>query len=93
MSKQTTEVRSYAEALAAVDGQTVKLDGIRGVIRVDVSGGYTRVWHEPDAAGKRTEAYRKVRAELRDDWSTDLSWSERLVDVMTDCGIVFVPRS
>jgi|CXWL01.1.fsa_nt_gi hypothetical protein len=30
----------------------------------------------PTARGRRTEAYQKIRQELRDDWSTDLTESD-----------------
>ena len=57
-------------------------DGIEGRIEVheiDAVYPYAHraryVSFQPTARGKRTEAYRRVRRELRDDWSTDLKQS------------------
>jgi hypothetical protein len=39
---------------------------------------YLKVWAEPTKKGRNTEAYRKIKADLGDDWSTDItdSWYE-----------------
>lgn len=44
--------------------------------------------HVPDEVGKQSEEYQKTRAELGDDWATDLTESEtfRYVDIATELG-------
>jgi hypothetical protein len=91
-----TQVASWDEALDAIVGREVVLDGVHGTIEVEhvYSGSGaridTRVHHEPNVRGKRSEAYQRTKALLRDDWSMDLSWSDRLVDLMIELGIEFV---
>lgn len=80
--KKKVEVSSWDEALDVIDGKRHTLDGIEGVIRVDRSRQFdTRVDHHPTAKGKKTAAYLKIKRQLGDDWSTDLSSSERLADI------------
>lgn len=80
--KKKVEVSSWDEALDVIDGKRYTLDGIEGVIHVDRSRRFdTRVDHHPTAKGKKTEAYLKIKRQLGDDWSTDLSSSERLADI------------
>lgn len=80
--KKKVKVSSWNEALEVIDGKRYTLDGIEGVIRVDRSRRfYTRVNHDPTAKGKKTAAYLKIKKQLGDDWSTDLSDSERLADI------------
>jgi hypothetical protein len=78
---------------APIAVERVTLDGVSGTIKVSYPyRQYPReahVSHEPDARGKRSEAYLETKRELRDDWSTDLTHSERLVDIMTKLGVVF----
>jgi hypothetical protein len=46
-----------------------------------------RLWHTPDAAGRDTEEYRKLRRQLGDDWSTDLTDSiERFCAIALELG-------
>lgn len=87
----TTQTKmTYAQALEFINGKAYKLDGVHGHIVVDTSvPHHTKVEHVPSKAGKRSEAYQAVRRQLRDDYVTDLSWSERLADIMVALGVVF----
>jgi len=65
------------------DGRLVTLDGIRRKLRVrsynaiyPVARRVISVHAEPFGAGKRNEAYLRVRRELGDDWSTDVLSSD-----------------
>lgn len=75
---------------AALDGKIVRLDGIRGklqdrTVRKNMIGGgevvYRSLLHTADTVGKRHTEYAKCKRELKDDWSTELAESERLVDL------------
>lgn len=85
----TTTVTTYQEALDAMDGRTYTLDGIHGTIKVSRFNGRTSIYHHPSARGMKTEAYRETKHKLGDDWSTDLSQSERFGDIAHDLGIRF----
>lgn len=85
----TTTVTDWSQALDAIDGRTYTLDGVHGTIKVDRRDPLrTHVSHEPSAKGKRSAPYLATKARLRDDWSTDLSWSERLADIASALGVV-----
>jgi len=73
-----------AHIYEAIDGQPYTLDGIAGTIRVEGESPYTRVTHYKSDAGRRTEAYQATKRMLRDDWDTDLTYSERLVSIFYD---------
>ncbi|MHA2135988.1 MAG: hypothetical protein ACW99J_19180 [Candidatus Thorarchaeota archaeon] len=69
----------YGETWERHDGKLVTLDGLCCKIRVSsymarypVEQRVISVHAEPTRAAKRSEAYRRVRRELRDDWSTDI---------------------
>ena len=73
----------YAETWEQHDGRVVTVDGLRCKLRVTTFTQrypYERrmidVSAEPTRAAKRTEAYLRVRRELRDDWSTDVLESD-----------------
>lgn len=72
---------SWKHVLREIDGREYILDGIHGTIQVDLHPYNTRVMHEPSKLGKETEAYQATRRVLRDEWSTDLSQSERVVTI------------
>jgi hypothetical protein len=79
---------STAKLFRALDGRHYTLDGISGVLSYETSVAsfpYAHVdhsfHHRPDAKGRRSEEYLKVRRILRDDWSTDLTNSERLGEI------------
>lgn len=89
MPRQTYTVSTIDQARETINGMPYTLDGIHGRIKVETWGGRTTISHEPSPQGKRTDAYQKMRAQLRDDWSTDLTWSERLGSIMYELGIRF----
>lgn len=90
-------VHNYDDFLAALDGKTCTLDGVHGHIRVErrkrgsyYGGGVeTHITHEPSARGKRSEAYRKLRREMGDDWSTDLTNVENIDEIARKCGVEY----
>jgi hypothetical protein len=77
-----------AKLFRALDGRHYTLDGISGVLSYET---FIAVYpykhvdhsfhHTADAKGRRSEEYLKVRKILRDDWSTDLTNSERLGEI------------
>lgn len=82
---QKVGVSSWDEALDAIDGKEYTLDGVHGRFKVDRSRAHdTRVTHEPSARGRRSEAYLETKRELRDDWSSDLTNTERLADIASE---------
>lgn len=79
---------AWQQALDHIDGREYVLDGIHGVIKVDQSRAFeTRIWHEPSDEGRNTRAYRDMKRQLGDHWSSDLSQSERLADIMMALGV------
>jgi hypothetical protein len=71
------------------DGRLVTVEGLRCKLRVSTYDAIYPYVHKvldvsavPTVAAKRTVAYRTVRAELRDDWSTDVLQSD--VSVQSD---------
>lgn len=80
---------------AALDGMTVKLDGVSGKLAdrtcrkpfADGSGRfavYRSLVHEPDAQGRRHPDYVATKRTLGDDHYTELADSERLVDLASE---------
>lgn len=65
----------------AIDGRTFTLDGVSGTLRVYRTPHARRITHEANARGKRSRAYRETKAKLRDDYDTELTWSERIVTI------------
>ena len=88
----TTIQAAENPVFAFLNGKAFTLDGVHGTFKhscyVDRHGlTVNRLDHNPSAAGKRSEAYRKVRQQLRDDWSTDLTDSiETYCKIATDLG-------
>jgi hypothetical protein len=84
-------VKTWDEALDAIDGRRYKLDGVWGEFRleIDARGYCRRVTHEATREGKASETYRETRRKLGDDWVSDLTWSERLPAIMDELGIKF----
>lgn len=78
---------SFQEALEWCNGQTVTHEGISGRIELRGERPYQKVYHNPDAEGKRTRAYADMREQLRDDWSTDLTDSDLLCEHMATLGV------
>ena len=73
----------YAETWEKHDGALVTVDGLRCKIRVSSHNAIYPYPHRvidvsavPTRAAKRTEAYLRVRRDLRDDWSTDVLASD-----------------
>lgn len=90
-------VHNYDDFLAAINGKSCTLHGVHGHIKVErrkrgsyYGGGYeTKIYHEPSARGKRSEAYRKLRHEMGDDWSTDLTQVEDIAEIGRKCGVEY----
>jgi hypothetical protein len=74
---------------AFIDGKRVILDGIEGTLQVLGSRPYRRFYHQPTAKGRTTEVYRLLKQKFRDDWSSDLTNSDRLVEIMSKLGVNF----
>lgn len=71
-----------------LDGRKCTLDGVHGtLVREIVSVRYPterteyRLWHRASAKGRKSPAYLAIKARLRDDWDTDLTWSDRLSEI------------
>lgn len=78
----------------ALDGRHYTLDGVSGVLRhKTISARYPyphvdhTLSHMADAKGKRSPKYIELRDKLRDDWSTDLTNSDRLIDIAMRLGV------
>lgn len=78
----------------ALDGRHYTLDGISGVIKHEtISARYPyahvdhTLSHRADAKGMRSPKYIELRRKLHDDWSTDLTNSDRLVDIAKRLGV------
>ncbi len=78
---------SFQQALEWCNGRTVVHGGISGVIELRGERPYQKVYHVPDAKGKRTKAYADMRDKLRDDWSTDLTEADALCEHMAALGV------
>jgi hypothetical protein len=80
---------------AFLDGKSYKLDGVHGhfqhqtyVDRFDLL--VQRLYHIPSPHGKRSKAYLAYKAELRDDWSSDLSDNiERYCAIALELGYTY----
>jgi len=79
--------------LQFLDGKVYVLDGVSGVFRHRVSHArfpyeheVEQLFHEPDAAGRRTETYQRIKRMLGDDHDTDMTNSERVVDIALELG-------
>jgi len=81
MSRLKQIVHSWDEACDAVDGKTVTVDGIEGKIKIDHRPNDLRFLVIPTARGRQTEAYKKDRRYLHDDWDFDLTASDRAVEL------------
>ncbi len=79
---------TWQKALDHINGQAYVLDGIDGVIKVDYTRKHdTRISHEATKRGRATQAYQETKRQLGDDWSSDLTNSERVVDIMIELGV------
>lgn len=86
----------FDDVLEFMDGKSYVLDGISGVFKYSkrnlLSGDFGTVSlryelvHEADEIGRQNDAYRQVRRMLGDDYVTDMTWSERLVDIAVELG-------
>jgi hypothetical protein len=87
MASKKVVVRSWDEALDVLDGKKLVLDGVDGVLRVrrrrDQYGPVLTgvLMHVPSAKGKQSAKYLETKRQLRDDWDTDLTGSERAADI------------
>lgn len=61
-------------AHAWIDGRRWKLDGVAGTLHVVRVNGLTEVEHRASKAGRQTKAYRDMRAQLGDDYTTTLGF-------------------
>ena len=85
---------SYPDFWDFLDDRTYTLDGVHGKFKISSNRAiypYPHVsfslYHEPSAKGKRSKAYKDEKRMLGDDWSTDLSDSERATDIALKLGI------
>lgn len=76
-----------------LDGKEYVLAGVSGVFRHRVSRALypyehtvEQLFHEPDAAGRQTETYQRIKRELGDDHDTDMTNSERVVEIAIELG-------
>lgn len=67
-----------------LDGKPYVLSGVSGVFRHDTANGH--LLHIPDAIGRDSQIYRDLRRRLGDAWETDMTWSERTVDIALELG-------
>jgi hypothetical protein len=73
-------------------GAPFMLDGVEVILsREQWYGSASQRWYvnfiaQPTATGKRSDAYHEIRARLGDDWITDLTNSERLIDCLRLAG-------
>jgi hypothetical protein len=74
-------------AIDYINGKTVTVDGISGTIEVRGARPYRKIYHNADAKGRRTDRYQETRRKLHDDWSSDLTESDNLVEVMERLGV------
>lgn len=77
-----------------LDGKPYTHNGISGrILYVEYPAFYPyrhtaqSIVHEADEAGKQTEAYQETKRTLGDDWDSDLTDSESLVDIAVACGM------
>jgi hypothetical protein len=54
-------------------GREYTHDGIRGVFEHVGEYPYEKLYHNPIARGRRTPQYKAIKAQLGDDWSTDMT--------------------
>lgn len=94
MLREVTAYQDYLrKAGEALDGKHYVLDGVSGTIKYrefqgrGVHGLNQRISHVADEEGKKTEYYCKTARELGDDYDTDLTDSERLVDILCELGL------
>jgi len=83
------------QVFAFLHGKRATLDGIEGIFQHEVREArypyphtVERLNHLPTARGKRTDAYRETKRRLGDDWSTDLTDSDRYFEIATKLGFV-----
>jgi len=73
MSANVNSEVSLTEAYILINGMPWTLNGIAGTLQVTKGPhGQNSIEHHPNAAGKRSEAYRETKSQLRDDWFTTL---------------------
>ena len=76
----------WTDAVSRIDGKRYKLDDVDGTLHVYPSrrGYMPSVYHEASKIGRRSKAYRTIRRELGDDYDSDITQSERLVDIILE---------
>jgi len=89
--KTTMDMSKLNEINVFLDGKTAVVDGVEGTFELEVwtdrfGMQCQRLHHIPTDNGMQSEAYRKVRDELRDDWVSDLTWSPVAVEIAVDLG-------
>lgn len=68
------------QIFAFLDSKPYTLDGVHGRFSLEGSS----LYHRP--TNRRSETYRKIKAQLGDDWDTDLTASERIVPIAIELG-------
>lgn len=74
-----TIVKSFAEFLGAINGRTVTLDGVEGTLSIEKGD---RIVHRATAKGRKSERYQTIRRQLRDDYSSDVSDSDKALETI-----------
>lgn len=69
------------EAYSIINGMNWKLDGVCGRLSVERINGMTEVVHAASAVGKKSAAYRKIRRELGDDYTTTITLSDEMMKI------------
>lgn len=71
-----------------LNGKVYNLDGVQGIFyyRPIESFGRDTIEHQPTPVGKQSAHYAEVKRQLRDDWSSDLTHSERVADIAVALG-------
>lgn len=76
-----------------LDGKSYVLDSVDGTFEHEVTGAtypfpsvHERLLHNPSELGKQSEHYRQIKHKLGDDWLSDLTGSERYVDIAIELG-------
>lgn len=77
-------------------GRRCQVDGLMGTLRHEVHSQkypypaiYHKLIHVPSESAKRSPAYRKLRAQLGDDYITDLTCSETLGEIAHRLGVAW----
>lgn len=84
-----TERTQWDEALDFIHGKEYTLDGVHGTLAVEDGRFGRRVWHRASEIGRESPEYRAIRRKLGDHYSSDLTESERVGEIMLELGFTF----